>query len=411
MGDSGTAAFLSGAYTAGVKSEQPIALGAGDYPPAPGALAGSAGNGEADEDDDNDSDDDIEEGDTDLAANLSEKLYQVQSYLQRLPGHPFVTFADLSEKTGVDLHLDEDVLERLAQNERIMVDAENKRVKFKPRADIHDLPTLLASLSRFPDGISVSEIEECGPEGIAEVVEQAVLWGLVIAVRNRQATGGTSHIVLFPRGANFLTQLTGTFSAEQFGQKLTGAATMATGEVRRGDALFVGRESTDALDNIDPNWLARRAFRVSAESSLPTQNETRPAVVLESLSRLPVPYSRSSNRDPLPRKNSEFMRTFTDIKVPLATQLREPQALHNTTVFKHGCTNDVRRVWRRACDKHKYRPADVAAVNRMLLDHGLVSEEWLAKDSASVLKRRQQVKKKKRRAGRRVTKLTNAHLD
>jgi hypothetical protein len=403
------AAFLADAYagSARVKTEpQPLEADGG-----------------ADEDSSGSSDDDAAPDRSDVLAAQSEKLYLVKSYLQSLPGHPFVSFAQVAEQLGVDLHVQEDVLERLKENDRIDVDTVGARLKFNPRLDIRDLSSLLAALDKNPDGLQLSEVIECGPKDIGEAVERAVVSGAVIAVRNRGTSNVTTNIVLFPRGPVFLVPI-GSGRLQLDGEEQSGGArdagsrkryklstdTDVRSEVRRGDVLVIGRQGAEALAERDLPAIERNCVRVSLDLA-GTRNDADLGQIMDHLSRLPTPYSRESLVDPLPPKGgADYRRAFLDSKIPLMPAFAG-DATGEAPVFKHGCTNDLREVWRSVCKRYQYRPQDSATVNRLLAEEGLASGAWIDMGAnVSGLKRKQVVKKKKRQ-GRKVTNLTNAHLE
>jgi hypothetical protein len=412
------AAFLADAYT-GSSSSAGALLSRVKAEPQPVEADGGADEGSS-----GSSDDDAAPDRSDVLAAQSEKLYLVKSYLQSLPGHPFVSFAHVAEQLGVDLHVQEDVLERLKENDRIDVDTVGARLKFNPRLDIRDLASLLAALDKNPDGLQLSEVIECGPKDIGEAVERAVVSGAVIAVRNRGTSNATTNIVLFPRGPVFLVPI-GSGRLQLDGAEEQGGGARDTGsrkryklntgtdvrsEVRRGDVLVVGRQGAEALAERDLPAIERNCVRVSLDLA-GTRNEADLAQIMDHLSRLPTPYSRSSQVDPLPPKGgADYRRALTDSKVPLMPAFAG-DASGEVSVFKHGCTNDLREVWRSVCKRYQYRPQDSATVNRLLAEEGLASGAWIDMGAnVSGLKRKQVVKKKKRQ-GRKVTNLTNAHLE
>mmetsp|Transcript_23940 Transcript_23940/g.44441 ORF Transcript_23940/g.44441 Transcript_23940/m.44441 type:complete len:414 (+) Transcript_23940:24-1265(+) len=378
----------------------------------PNTTSGAAANGNDANEQSSDEGDDAGQDflDEDKTANISEKLYRVRSYLQMLEGHPFVSFSDLAENTGVDLTFSEEVLERLQASERIIVDLPNEKLKFEPRADIFDVASLINALERFPDGIPMNEIIDSGPKGIKDIIESAVVAGLVIAIRNRQTINNASPVVLFPRGPIFLTKLSAPVTTDAQGRKCVTAGDV-TMDVRRGDALVLGRDGIDALDAGDWTKAIAYSARVSLEAS--GTEDASVKGVFEQMQRLPpplTPFSRSSHQDPIPPKGTEFKRVLDATKLPITPTFTDSPGLQNVEIFKHGCTNDIRSLWRKVCKQHAYRPGDVALVNRMLLSNHLTSQEWIAKGGVSGVKKRAVVKKA-RRVTNRVMKRTNAHLD
>lgn len=356
---------------------------------------------------------DSEEEEEDVG-EVSKKLFLVRSFVQRLREHPWQSFAQVQAATGVDLSAEDSVLSKLRLSPLIKVDAELEQIKFEPRVDVRDVPTLLAALKKFPDGISLQEIEDCGPDGVVDCVFSAIVWGLVIAVRNKQTGGNSAPIVLYPRGPLFLVPLSGTFSVEP-GKRRLQSSVDVTAEVRRAEALVVGVDALEAVADAgasaaSADAVGKRCLRVSAEttdfSDEGGQDHER---IVESLRHSATPFSRSTALPPPPMKE-EFTRVISDSKLPVAPEYLGPP-LRNAQVFRHGCTNDVKDVWRKVVRSTPFHADQAKTLDRMLLQNNLATAEWLGKKAQSLRKKNRPVAAKKRRRGRVSTAQTNAHMD
>mmetsp|Transcript_12535 Transcript_12535/g.22728 ORF Transcript_12535/g.22728 Transcript_12535/m.22728 type:complete len:398 (-) Transcript_12535:1655-2848(-) len=363
--------------------------------------------------DDDEEEEEEEEEDAEALAGVSEKLFRIRQYLQRLPQHPFVQYSRINEDIGIDLHLNEDVLQRLKVSELIEIDENEEKIRFKPRVEVHDINSLLKALDRFPDGISIQELEESGPADIRLVVDKAITWGLVIAIRNRNTVGGSSNLLLFPKGPSFLVPLQGKFKAEVSKAKLESTADVRK-EVRRGDAIIVGREGANAFndfDGVDEEKIKDSCFRVSNDTVGSRLEEVNYGRIVDGVLKNFVPYSRSSSSLPAQGPDVEYKRKFTDTKIPIAPAYKGKRNLENVQVYKHGCTNDIREMWREATKRHKYRATDsgAATLNNQLLQRSLCTKEWLERGGSNV-KKKPVAESKKRRANNRARISTNAHL-
>ncbi|GBG31404.1 General transcription factor IIE subunit 2 [Hondaea fermentalgiana] len=365
--------------------------------------------GDTGSEDEDGEDEDDEEGKK--AALMSTRLFTVRSHLQSVANHDYVFFSDILQDLDINLEGDADLLERLEKSDMIVVDMNEKRIKFEPRFDVRDIPTLLQALKKFPDGISVQEIEASGPEGVISYVQRAITWGLVIAIRNRNAAGGTSPYVLFPRGDSFFVPLSGAVTAEP-GRSALGSTCDLQGEVHRGDALVLGRDAVEAFEDNDLSVVEQRCLRVSTEpyGARQPHAEREYAAAVEILQRNQVPYSRSSAEPPRPPKEGDYKLVFTDSKVPVIPSVKAASALRGVQALKHGCTNDVKALWREVCKKHRYRAAAAPIVDHLLTENNLTTAERLAQSSVT-RKRKVRLSAKPRRQNNRARKITNTHVD
>jgi len=363
--------------------------------------------GQKDQDEDEE-DEEEEEDEGDAQAKMSEKLFAVRNYLQELPGHPFVSFTDLDNALQIDLNMEDELLERLGKSEMILVDTGNSRIKFQPRINVRDLQSLLRELKRFPDGLSITEIEVSGPANISQELEKAVVMGLVIAVRNRNKSAGSSPLVIFPRGESFLVPLSGTFNVPE-NKSVLESSQDVTMEVRRGDAFVIGEDAVDGFLDDDVAKIQSRCVRVSNEP-FSSSGGSSISDVFESIRRTGTPYSRSSSKEAPVPKEGDYFEVFGDSKVPFAPRLDKLHAMNGIKVFKHGCTNDVKKIWKNVTKRYRFRAEDKASLDRLLLDNNLSTTEDLEKAAQATRVNRAPLKKR-RRVGNRRRNLTNAHLD
>lgn len=161
-----------------------------------------------------------------------------------------------------------------------------------------------------------------------------------------------------------------------------------------------------------------------------------------------MPYSASSVTDSAPRKGAKdevvYKYKFNERKLPLSPSLaiEDMQELKQATVYKHGCTNDIRQIWQRVSEKtcmnveqkyvhrrlqslldsilaHHYTfkisysyVHDRLLLRRELAKEGLLTEAELKHNTGSnqnevTLKKG----KKRRRRQNRAYKVTNTHME
>jgi len=328
--------------------------------------------------------------------NISKSLYDIRTFLRQLPGHPFVSFEDVNDQLSINLHIEPELLERLGENEMIQVEA--SRIKFKPRFNIVDIPSLIEALNKHPTGIAIEEIVDCGPEDIRDDVYEAIHGGLCISIKCKAQGGpaGGNTLVLFPPGDSFLCALDGQFTGDKSKPYKLTPTEDVTAQVRPGDAILVGDHGLLALrDGRSDSYLQRVT---NGDGSMDQ---------MERISKNIVPYSRSNT--PRPAEKSKLLSTL-DYS---SNVFVEPGIFVDTqgcTVYKHGCHNDIREVWNKVCSKFSFTVNRSDELDQELLANNLIKKEWL--DEAvlsSDYKPRPKIKRP--RQNNRIRKRTNDHLD
>ena len=141
--------------------------------------------------------------------------------------------------------------------------------------------------------------------------------------------------------------------------------------------------------------------------------------IMDDLNRNEVAWSRTSNGEPRLPPNGAFKRKFSDKKLPVVPAYNGPE-IERAPIFKHGCTNDLREMWRKVTDAHAFNVVSEGTdavdrndprrkLNDSLLQLNLATSEWLKKGGANPVRKKFK-QRKKRRGGRVSTSTTNAHL-
>lgn len=334
------------------------------------------------------------------ARSAQERMWDVVDALKKRSGGSPVSSEQLKELMfdldldPVDLSTDSEVDGLLQANEKVVRTLDEEGVasySFKwAYSEAVDAKSLSELVGR-ERGIRVKDLVDCYDRA-DEDIERMIVSGKVLASENLQS----NEVVLFGRSGQYLCRLAGSTSS-QIDVNLDAKSTQVPvskdirPEIRRGDAIRVGGE-----------WR-----RVSSRVS---KNDFRPKKARR-------PNSVSSVRGM--HSGNEYVDTFDEKTVPvepvLSAELGAGQSL-----FKHGCTNDVRAAW---LDTAKLTPADPGILQKELVAANLaagsnVQQQVTAAQRRRASNKRQRSgdpasgeKKKKKRYNRGYHKITNEHLE
>mmetsp|Transcript_22677 Transcript_22677/g.33142 ORF Transcript_22677/g.33142 Transcript_22677/m.33142 type:complete len:352 (+) Transcript_22677:58-1113(+) len=309
--------------------------------------------------------------------SLHTKHIDVVDYLQSLHPDEKASFQDILQKCLVDLEgEDYAVLDMMKNNPKIDIEyvgGGGMLFKYRAKFDIRHRGELLRMVERVKSGISVKDIIDCYV-GISADIKDIILSGEVMACKNSE----TRDTVLFPRGDTFLCPLSGTVSAVP-GRQLVETSTDLRSEVRRGDAV-----------RVSSSWF-RIACAVSTSGNQPA--------------RASPPLSVSSVKS-LSARNV-YVDVFSDTVMPLDGDYDGTEPFKGT-VYKHGCTNDIRDKWHGTVDDIKKLRSETD-LHAALLKLNLISRVG----TSATLKRfrtEETTKKNRKRANRRNQRITNTHL-
>jgi len=415
-----------------------------DEPQVIATLEPEDGHNEAAGSDGSDGESELSESERIAHDQLSKNLHAVREYLKKVPQHNFVSFDTLQKKTGIDLDLQSEVLNKLKRSEDIIVDI--NQIKFKAKYPITDLKSLMEQLEKHERGIIYNDILNCcaDKEYAHEFISEAITLGLVNCIKPPR--GRKEKTVLFAKGSSFLVPLSGTF-IKQRNEKKTSLKCLdsefldVTKEVRRGDAVIVDWKGVLAYR--DKNYQSCKEYcrRVSADVvNIEKRNKPKyePGTCFESardqVERNAPPFTTSSTTLKLnetKKQDLKFRYIFNHKKIPLAPEklpvipnmkrrlLEEDDDDYEAelnasklTLYKHGCTNDVRDLWAKVCKQTPYNAKeDTLKLLKQLRDKKLITQDEIDRDFLNKAPRPKKEKIKKRRRRMKIPKnLTNNHM-
>lgn len=240
----------------------------------------------------------------------------VVDYLKSLSRDEKATADDIFTHVGVDLDVEETVMEMLRNNKKLEVhiEAEEWIFRYKNKYEIRNKEDLVNTIGRVRFGINKKELIQENKTSYATIeadIESLIVSGGIIAVYNKEAKTD----ILFPRGKPFITALSGNVNVA-IGSSLVETTESLQTEIRRGDAILVGESS----------W-----FRISLASTN-SKNTIRTR----------RPNSVTSNDEISDRNIYEV--AFTDKAIPLDGKFAE-QVAYDGTAYRHGVSNDLRQAW------------------------------------------------------------------
>ncbi|RLN62472.1 hypothetical protein BBP00_00004731 [Phytophthora kernoviae] len=263
----------------------------------------------------------------------------------------------------------------------------------RAKYDIKNRVQLLKILDRIPEGMPIEDLIDCYV-GVEDDLKELTRTGEIICLKN--ADKGAE--VYYSRGSTFLVDLSGVATVEA-GSYLAHSSQDLSSELRRGDAFRLG-----------DNW-----FRVSA--AVKSSSATRPAPFAGMATK-----SVSSTRDPNVSKKIKFMFKFDKDHLPMDVPFPDakrrnvassdrwdllPKRGPKFQMVKHGCTNDIRQLWR---DTLRSWPSDRAEFDKKLVQAGLTTQAKVDASRRQMKRRLKEDKKKNRPRKQRDIKITNHHL-
>lgn len=323
--------------------------------------------------------------------NDGAKVYNILEYLRKVPMHAPVSVKDIFKHTGVDLTMDEQVDQRLKNNPKVRV--EGDMYAYQAKYNIKNKMQLLKILERIPEGMPLDDLIDCYV-GVENDLKELTHTGDVICLKNAEKGAD----VYYSRGAPFLVDVSGVATVEP-GSYLTHSSQDVSTELRRGDAVRIGE-----------HW-----FRVSA--AVKTSSSARPTQFAGMTTK-----SVSSTRDPNVSKKIRFMFKFDKDHLPLDMPFPNAKKQHvagdhwdtlpkrgqKFQLAKHGCTNDIRQLWR---DTLRHWPVDRVEFERKLVQAGLTTQAKVDANRRQIKRRLKEDKKKKPRPRKqRDIKISNQHL-
>jgi len=341
--------------------------------------------------------------------NSNEKLFRIINYLQVNARTKAMTLQEIGGKLQLDLSPPE-IADSLNGNEKIDVtlkpDRETREFRY-----ISDFPTVkdqdtLGEMINSSTGVTAKAVEDdrCYPE-VAEDIKELIRRGQILAVKNED-TAKQASTILHPRGIRFMVGLGG--------EKGACAGTLSPhevrtvqdlrAEVRRGDAVGACAIDSAAVTTASPSratWFRVSSTLVGAQrqwaqappsvSSVKELGKDRQDA-LDQQAKLQA----GSDDEGSGKPKDLWAEPFNDKQLPLDVPTAAVEG--SVTLFKFGCTNDVRRLWKETLSQ--VPSDDTELEKRMGLGAGAGQQRP---------KRKQQ--QQRRRAPRKMKRVTNTHLD
>jgi hypothetical protein len=315
-----------------------------------------------------------------------EKQARVLVFLKNRPDRRPATAADVEAETGLAIEgVDSDVKELLRANPKVEIINEDDPLQptqyvFFAKYNVSDRRSLVALVSRCTSGVNRADLMDSYPNASRDM-DEAIRSGLVIAVKHKEH----NTTLLYPRGATFLTELSGVVSVMP-GKKEAKTTAVLDEEIRRGEAVRLG-----------DHWM-----RVSTE------------VVGEQRVRAAPPESVTYDKD-LSTRNVYAQPFGPDSRtLPLHTPYPGEEPFRGTAV-RHGCGQRLRKLWR---DTLPSVPQDEYALQQALFQAGLSNRPAAPKRPRKFvgplrpeMRESQRTKLKKRMAVVKNARLTNSHLE
>lgn len=349
--------------------------------------------------------------------NLGDMLYKVMQLLKRVVDHKPVGADYIRQQTGVDLRgSDEEVSADLRDNPRISVTTSESGEIFyayKTIYDVKDRRQLVPLVENNPHGLSMRDLLEDCPK-MAGPITEAVRCGHLIAVKN----AGTGEDILYPRGIQYLTQL----SVEARGLKDQSSVEVtrsAADEIRTGDAIRVG----DKWYRVCPAAGGTGPFILNDSTGAKGKTAWKNySVTVKKKKKAdeekPIHFSSILNGDEAPR--IQLDRPLDSNQPPLtrpppggAPQQYPPAMPVQGTakVLKYGCSNDIRQMWK---DTVSHWPSTRGALDRLMIKAKLTTQKEVDKRKRPLRQQQSLVERPKKQRKQRdynSLKLTNTHLN
>ena len=227
------------------------------------------------------------------------------------------------------------VMDLLKNSPLVKIDYENKTIEFShPMRDVKNLVTFVTDqYDKEKQGVSREALIEFDEKKEwAAKIKHHLHHGDLLALKHT----AKHEVALFPRNSDkMLVPLSSTVSGTPGDNYLLCKSDLRH-EVRVGDLIVV----------------CNKTYRVSGT---PISAGTSNTISAEDwLSTLSAPYSSSSIEEKkisaadgraMESGKSNYKYPFTAEKLPIEPAFQETSPMENVTVFKIGCTNDIRQVW------------------------------------------------------------------
>lgn len=296
----------------------------------------------------------------------------------------------------------------------------------------------LGEMINSSTGVTAKAIEDdkCYP-AVAEDIKELIRRGQVLAVKNED-TAKQASTILHPRGIQFMVGLGGEKGARAgtLSQHEVRTDRDLRAEVRRGDALGACAIDSAAARAASPSRAAW--FRVSSTLVGAQRQWAQAPPSVSSVKELGKDRQDALDQQAKLQAGSDdegggkpkdlWAEPFTEKQLPLDVPTDAVEG--PVTLFKFGCTNDVRRLWKETLDQVQCEVAAVVLASARRRNTAPLSNQvpptlpsaQLPGDDTELEKKmglgagagQQRPKRKqqqRRRAPRKMKRVTNTHLD
>ena len=360
----------------------------------------------------------VEQTETGTDPTLSTRIFTVLKFLQEIPEYAAVSFDRLLGDTGLDLDLHDDLKQALLRNPKVTI--KDNTIAYKPKYRFNNLAKMIEVLESAQSikGITSAEVlEACqDPFRAEELMNDAILSGLVITLKSGRSN---TDKVFFPRGKRFFVELSGKFKVVSGREVIVCDEAEPVKEVNRGDAIFLGNEYLKFLksDQYEKAMkLTRRVSLCSNPATLTSQGYNHSQNLVTNLYQNKSPFSCSSmdkSNLEAEHKQTTFIYKFTDKKLPVdppLSTINSTEGEIDVKLFKYGCTNDVRDLWRKVSEKTCFKAEQKPSLIKEMLAEGLITEEQIKEQNRKTLFEVKSKRKRKRRKVSRPIKISNTHM-
>ncbi|OQS07876.1 hypothetical protein THRCLA_00131 [Thraustotheca clavata] len=331
---------------------------------------------------------------------VNSRFNRVLQFLNGLPGHRAASKQEIYMNTGIDINVDEEIRDKMQNNEKIRV--VDNDYAYKAKFDVKNRDQLVKKLNSNDKGIAAAELLDCYV-GIQEDLTELTRSGQIICIKSQDAAE-----VYYSRRFSFLTEVCAKATVE-YGSYMTTVDCNTTEELRRGDCIRVG-DHWFRVSNADKKAGIGNPPQPFTTINATTQSKSVSSIAdlnIESKSKLKYILPFDTHHVPLDMPFPDHRQVHIHhTKWDVAPKLGKGSGV--VPIVKHGCTNDIRELWKKSKDSSW--PMDPAQLEVKLVQSGLSTQ---ANVDAHRARRKMFVKNKvktPRVRKQREIKITNTHL-
>ncbi|GMH47014.1 hypothetical protein TrVE_jg9355 [Triparma verrucosa] len=262
---------------------------------------------------------------------------------------------------------------------------------------------ILSLLERCHDGVYVRDVVKCykGAEGDLGRLIKA---GEVVAVGEHKPDKSKDNWVVFPRGAKYLVELEGSFSADS--ERQISSSQDQTDNILRGESVMV--RGVDYNDT----WFKVSTF-VKAKDDQPVRAKAPLSVSMTGNVRQTKTYDTMAKRN-----ESQYIYPMDETTIPLDGPLIPNNPLSNDNdpkvkLFRHGCTHDLKKRWFDTMDDPSFSKTSFSEqkLHSSLVKAGLALKSEGRAAGEEVERKRSSNKRRRKYVPKQQRLTTNTHLE